>query len=114
MEAKLTGQNFGITAITPEQQAITGRDTTKWSWEIKPTKPGIFHLHLTLNVIIKLEGVSTPRAIRTFDKIITVNVTLGQKLSGFMKENRALIPVAITAIIIPLVVWLYSQFFGSK
>lgn len=72
MEAKLTGPNFEITLVTPETQAISAKQETEWKWEISPKAPGEHSLHLTLNAFVTVEGVSTPRMIKTFDTIITV------------------------------------------
>ena len=41
MEARLSGNNFAITAITPEQQAVSRRTVTEWKWEVRPLHVGI-------------------------------------------------------------------------
>jgi hypothetical protein len=106
MEARLTGLNFKITAITPEKQAITEKELTKWEWEIKPEKTGHSYLHLTLTAILTVEGISTARAIRTFDKTIDVNVTWRQKTAGFLLQNWQWLWAAI---IIPIAGWLWRR-----
>jgi len=87
MKARLTGQNFQIIAITPEIQAISGSYVTEWKWDIKPERTGSQKLHLTLSALIDVEGESTERAIETFDRVIDIQVTPGQTIKTFFKNN---------------------------
>jgi len=87
MKASLTGQNFKIMAIIPEEQAISGYETTEWKWDIKPQKVGDQSLHLTLSAQINVEGESTSRTIRTFDRVIKIKVTAAQQIKTFFKNN---------------------------
>lgn len=87
MEARLSGQGFSITAITPETQAISGTDITKWEWEVTPKREGVQRLHLTLSVLLNVDGASTGRAVRTFDRDIDIQVTLKQRVSAFLVNN---------------------------
>lgn len=106
MEAHLIGQNFQIMAITPEEQAITSKGVTEWKWEVKPTILGRHSLHLTLTALFVVDGNSTRRAIRTFDKTIEVEVTWPQRISGFVFNNWQWLWGAGLA---PLVVWLWKR-----
>jgi hypothetical protein len=106
MEARLSGPNFQITAITPEEQAIGTVDTVEWKWEIKPVSTGSQNLHLTLTALINVEGEATRRAIRTFDRKITVIVTPGQRLSGFLGKNWQWMWAAL---LIPVLGWLWKR-----
>ncbi len=100
MEARLSGPDFVITAVTPEVQAVTRTDVTEWKWEVKPLTKGRQHLHLTVSVLINVDGASTLRTIRTFDKQIEVEVTWYQNVSSFLEGNwqwfwaTILVPVA--------------------
>jgi hypothetical protein len=100
MEARLTGQNFAITAITPEVQAISRNEITSWSWEVKPKAKGKQYLHLTLTALIGTNGNSTPRTLRTFSKSVNVKVTQAQQLESFVGQNwqwlwaTLLVPIA--------------------
>jgi hypothetical protein len=96
MEATLTGQNFTITAVTPSTQAVARNETTEWRWDVSAHSAGEHRLHLVLNATI--EGTS--RTLRTFDRTIVVDVTLGQQISAFARDNwewlwaTVLVPVA--------------------
>jgi hypothetical protein len=100
MEARLSGQNFAITAITPEVQAISRNEITSWSWEVKPKTKGKQYLHLTLTALISISGNSTPRTLRTFSKAVNVDVTQSQQLESFVSQNwqwlwaTLLVPIA--------------------
>ena len=100
MEARLTGANFQISAISPEEQAVGTVDTVQWEWEVKPLATGRQQLHLTLTAVFKVDGTTTRRAIRTFDQKIDVEVQLQQTLTEFIAKNwqwlwaAILVPIA--------------------
>ena len=106
MEARLSGYMFQITAITPETQAVSKYQRTEWKWEIHPKEEGKHKLHLTLTALLEIDGRSTPRAIRTFDKVIEVNVTNTQKIMLFFKNNWQWLWAAILA---PITGWLWKR-----
>lgn len=106
MEARLSGYMFQITAITREIQAVTNYQQTEWKWEVHPKEEGKHSLHLTLTALLEIDGRSTPRAIRTFDKIIEVNVTVTQKIKLFFKNNWQWLWAAI---LIPVAGWLWKR-----
>lgn len=75
MEAKLVGSAFEIQPITPEApQMVSRSEPTEWKWEIRPRQSGQQSLHLTLNAIIRFDDQERPRVIRTFDRVIHVDV----------------------------------------
>ncbi|MFT7224391.1 MAG: hypothetical protein ACI82Z_001948 [Cellvibrionaceae bacterium] len=106
MEAHLSGYMFQISAITPETQAVSKSQRTEWKWEIYPKEEGQHRLHLTLTALLEIDGHSTPRAIRTFSKIIEVNVTATQKFGMFFKNNWQWLWAAI---LIPVAGWLWKR-----
>ncbi len=106
MEARLSGYMFQISAITPETQAVSKSQRTEWKWEIYPKEEGQHRLHLTLTALLEIDGHSTPRAIRTFSKIIEVNVTATQKFGNFFKNNWQWLWAAI---LIPVAGWLWKR-----
>ncbi|MFH1625506.1 MAG: hypothetical protein ABID54_10195 [Pseudomonadota bacterium] len=106
MEARLSGPNFAITAITPETQAVSRTEVTEWKWEIKPRITGRHFLHLTLSAILSVESAATPRTIRTFDKVIEVEITWNQKVTGFIGKNWQWLWATIVA---PIAGWLWKR-----
>ena len=106
MQAHLTGANFDISAITPEDQAISGRDSTQWQWDVKPKSDGVQHLHLTLSALIEVDGQSTPRSIRTFDSDIRVVVPVRHELLSFFKDNWQWLWATL---LVPFGAWLWGK-----
>lgn len=106
MEARLTGSNFAITAITAETQAVSRGGTTEWKWEVKPTEAGSHHLHLTLSAFLDVDGESTPHTVRTFEKVIHVDVTWSQRVGSFFEVHWKWLWAAV---LVPLVSWLWRK-----
>lgn len=111
MEARLSGPNFQITAITTEEQAVGSIDTVEWKWEIKPTASGRHSVHLTLTALFSVDGAATRRAVRTFDKTIQVEVTTAQWASEFLGKNWQWLWAAI---FLPIAGWLWKRWKGKN
>lgn len=105
MEARLSGQDFTIGAVTPERQAVSAEQETDWQWDVTPKEAGAQELHLTLNVILTVGKSSLPRSLRTFDRRIMVQVTWGQRLSGFVTSNWQWL---WTVLVVPLAAWAWQ------
>lgn len=106
MEASLTGADFQITEITPKEQAVGSIETVNWKWDVKPTSLGQHPLHLTLTALVSIDGATTRRAIRTFDKTIKVNVTATQWAEDFVAKNWQWLWAAI---VLPLAGGVWKQ-----
>jgi hypothetical protein len=106
MEARLSGTNFAILAVTPEIQPVTWNEPTEWQWEVRPTAVGNQTLHLTLTAVMQINGVDSTRAIRTFDRDIQVQVTWPQRISGFAAENWQWL---WTTLAVPIALWLWGK-----
>ena len=87
MEAQLTGTGFAIQALRPELQAVTSEQITRWKWDVTPTEHGRQTLHLTLSAHIDIAGRDTPLVVRTFHRDIQVEITVPQRVSGFIQNN---------------------------
>ncbi len=106
MEARLTGYMFQITAITPEIQAVSRAQQTEWKWEIHPKEEGQHELHLTITAHLDVNGEIIPRKIKTFDRIIAVDVTATQKAKLFFENNWQWLWAAI---LVPVIGWLWKR-----
>jgi hypothetical protein len=108
MEAKVTGLGFNIEPITPERQAVSRTQETEWRWQIEPTKSDTLELNLTLSAQIKVDGESSARTIRTFEKKILVNVPFTQRVATAMNNNVELLT---TVVLIPVAggTWRYVR-----
>src|SRR5205823_14748857 len=103
MEAHLTGSGFAIEALTPDLQAITSQQITRWKWEVSPTKLGPQTLHLALSAHIELAGLDAPLVARTFEREIQVDITIPQRVSAFIQTNWQWLWAAI---VVPIAVFL--------
>ena len=106
MQARLTGQGFEITAVKPETQLVSGEQETEWQWDVTPKRANTLRLHLTLSAILVVDGEPAPRTIRTFDKIIEVQVTWGQRISGFVSNNWQWLWAVV---LVPVAGWLWRK-----
>jgi hypothetical protein len=101
MTAVLSGDMFEITAVGDKEQAVSQQNQTQWVWNIRPKKKGQHTLSVVLSALVKIEGKSTPRKIKTFDRNVEVRVTRGQVLLAFLSDNwkwllvTLLFPVAL-------------------
>lgn len=87
MEATLTGPGFSVEALTPPEQVVSRSGVTRWSWSVTPTTPGSQFLHLSLSARIEVEGRDTPFVVRTFDRVIEVEVTAMQQAKALVSEH---------------------------
>jgi len=111
MQARLTGNGFEISPITPEEQLISKRETTEWKWEVKAVKSGQQKLYLALSAILKFQGETKVRVIRTFDREMLVRVSLGKRISTFVGKNWQWL---WTALVIPVMGWLWKRKSAKK
>jgi hypothetical protein len=86
MEARLSGSNFAIRAITPEIQDVSRGNLTEWQWEVKPSSDGRNDLHLTLSALLSADGASPPKTLITFDQAIEVKTTWFQDVRSFFEK----------------------------
>ncbi|MGP8305625.1 hypothetical protein [Vibrio sp. YIC-376] len=106
MEATLSGDKFSITSITPDIQIISESVQTEWRWEIHPKAEGRHNLHLTLVAMLDIDGRTTPRSIKTFDRSIEVEVTGKQKMVAFISSNWQWLWATI---LVPVAGWIWRQ-----
>ncbi len=106
MEAKLIGNNFVVTSISPEIQAITKEQKTEWLWAVQPKKEGAHIIYLTLTAFISIKGEQTPRMIKTFEKKVVVEVTFTQKAKNIISSNWQWFWAAM---LVPVGGWLWNR-----
>ncbi|MBS1560963.1 MAG: hypothetical protein JSS89_05115 [Bacteroidetes bacterium] len=85
--AKLSGDGFEITELTPAEQGILEADDTEWRWQVTPTEPGEHFLNVSLSTKLNVDGKEITRSIKTYEHQIRVNVTVGQMVAGFVSKN---------------------------
>lgn len=110
MQASLTGQNFQITAGTPDTQIVTQKGKTSWQWQVQPLIGGPLILHLALSVVLTVKGHPVPKVIKTFDRYMVVQVTWTQRVNSFARDNPGWV---FSAVLIPLLIWGFRNLFAS-
>ena len=111
MEARLTGRAFEITPITPEHQAVSPTDVTKWKWEIRAKEFGAQKLFLTLNANLVIDGREKQHTVQSFSRTLNVRVVWPQSAMYFFSSYWQWI---FTAIALPFIGWFASRTFGKK
>ncbi len=110
MDAHLTGSGFEITPVTPEEsQLVSSTRVTTWQWQVKATDYGAQALHLSLNARLIVDGKDTVTSVKTFEREILVQVTSAAGRLAFVERYWAIIATLLTAIIIPLVVFVWKR-----
>jgi hypothetical protein len=109
MEAHLAGLGFEVEPLTPEVQAISTVRPTKWNWDIEPTQVG--HAASDPDRL----GFD-PRArrihalvVQTFEKKLTIQVTLYERAKRFVSENWLWLAVGA-----PIASVLYARYKRGK
>lgn len=113
MEADLSGLGFKIEALVPQEQAVYRGKSTQWKWEVTPTKDGDQNLYLALSAIINVSNQKVPLVVRTFDKTIKVDVSLGKRISTFVYSNWQWLWASILVPLSPFI-WKWYQIKRSK
>ena len=106
MTADLKGTGFEIIPITETMQAINMEDITDWRWEVTAMKPGTRHLHLTVNTVVEIDGQERTRTIHSHSELITIHVSMQQRISGFVAGNWKWL---WSAILVPFAGWLWEN-----
>lgn len=102
MKAELTGGSFAIDRIGNERQLVLPSRTTRWAWEITPTRTGVLHLHLTLTAVLRVDGEDRELDIQTFNRTLTVRVALSVRMKDFVRDNWRWL---WTSILAPVGLW---------
>ena len=87
MQAKLEGFGFDVTNTSPEIQAVFQDTTTTWTWQIRPKQTGTLELFVSLNALVSVMEENTPYVVESYNKEVTVTVTVGQQIIYFSKNN---------------------------
>lgn len=112
MEARLLGgEAFEVTAVTPEEQAISATEPTEWRWSVRPKHGGENTLTLNVTAIFPLEGSSARRSLKMFEQKIEVRVSVGQRLATFVGNNWQWL---WTTFLAPLGLWLWTRRRGAE
>jgi catechol 2,3-dioxygenase-like lactoylglutathione lyase family enzyme len=109
MVAHLDGLGFQVESVTPERQLVNRSRTTRWEWEIDPTKAGEQRLYLTLSAVVNFEGDRYPYLVQTFRRTLvvkSVRPSVIARVTGFVGDNWQFLA---TTLVIPLGLWAFHR-----
>lgn len=95
IEARLSGDGFGIEAIEPEIQAFSSEGLAKWKWNIVAIDAGLQNLNLTLSVIMIIAHRDAPFVIWDYDQSVNVEITKLQLVANFFSNPYLWLSVAM-------------------
>jgi hypothetical protein len=96
MRARLTGQDFEIEALDSEVQPLISKGVTAWKWDVTPTEWGKKSLHLSVEALVILPpDRDTPVTVRSYDRDITVTVTMKQRLVAYTSSIPVILWVPV-------------------
>ncbi len=111
VRTQLTGPKDAVT-IEPLFDASLPRliddDTSMhdWQWDITAKRKGTYKLHLSIFAEVDYLGRAATAEVKTFDRSITIQITVGQQLGGFVENNWQWLWAVILA---PVVALVFSQ-----
>jgi hypothetical protein len=114
MTVHLVGPGFEIGPVTPERQAMTGKQPGHWQWFIKAQNPGPRTLTVSYSAEVEVEGQRVPQALRTLSREVTVNVGVPGLLKQAEETGKVAKSIAETAswfwttLIFPALMFLYG------
>ena len=103
---------FDIKGLNDEEQLVTEKGYTEWSFTVLPLKKGHWPLHLLITAIIRTPfGTEKVKDYPVKDEIVEVQVTAFNAALFFVGDNWQWLA---TAVVIPLGIWLWKQRTGTK
>lgn len=111
LDVHLTGANFLIQAMTPESQPVGTLTTSHWEWRVTPTQSGKQQLELTVNAVLRIDGVEREFSIQTYDKSIDVKVDWPSSVAAFFAANWQWL---WTTLFVPVIVVAWRRFRAGK
>lgn len=112
MKSVLRGEHFKITPLTSEEQLISEKDSTEWSFVVVPQEEGKQKLHLTVSVVVKLsDGQEKTRDFPAKEETINVTVSPFVRVASFAEAEWHWI---LTTLAIPLGLWILNKWRGGK
>jgi len=102
VSATLESDGFDIRRTTPVRQALSARMSTDWRWILKPKYPGTHQVHLSVIAHVQVDGEVVERNIKTFDRVLTVQITPIQWLLSVLREHWQWV---VGTIVAPIGIW---------
>lgn len=112
MKCNLYGEHFKITPLGHEEQLISERDLTEWSFVIVPQESGRQKLRLMVSVVLKLEdGQNQTKDFPAKEETIIVTVAPLTRLVFFVEAEWHWM---LTTLVVPLGAWIWKRRRGKR
>jgi hypothetical protein len=89
MKISLLGKPyFNVESLNSEEQLITTKGFTQWSWDVTPLETGEHPLHLSVRVVIRLQdGSEKTKDYPVKDTFVLVKITPRTWISRFLRND---------------------------
>jgi hypothetical protein len=112
MEAELAGSDgLRIISLGPAQQPVSFTQHTEWTWSVRAVEAGTKRLYLTLSAVLAEGEREHRRRLKTFEKVITVDVGLLERGARFVVNQW---PLFATGILFPLGGWFLGRWWDGR
>lgn len=106
--ANLTAPGFEVQSITPNRQAISMTESTEWLWYLTPKTAGKHDVFVTVTAFVYADDANfVERHIRTFERVISVEVRAEQVAWDWFKKNWQWF---LTVLLLPLLRYLWKRY----
>lgn len=114
MTASLRSLSSGLDVerITPEEQAVGRRTPTRWKWQVTALEGGTHTLVLDLSAYVEVSDDKVHERTRVFEHFIAVDVSLGQQVSLFWRENWKWV-VPLLGVLISIITLIINYSFSN-
>lgn len=111
VKAAIVAPEFDVVAITEAEQALAETESTEWLWALTAKSAGAHDVTLSVTALITVDGRQTKHHLKTFEKVITIDVTPNQIVLSWLEHHWQWL---ISTLLIPFGVWLYRKKFQSQ
>ncbi len=105
MKMTLKSADFDITALSSEEQMVSGDTPTTWAWDILPKHSGELRLHLAAVILVN----NLSKDFTTIDRDIAVQVDTAGEITAFVQNNWQWLIATATAVFGAVWKYLHSK-----
>jgi len=103
-----------VPADRKDDQVLEPDKYSQWDWRVTPRKHGSLHLLLYVTPMLYVDGIGEElKEFRQPPRVISVSPDFVYESRSFIKDNWAFLSVLLTAVFIPLFLWLRTGIAGQ-
>jgi hypothetical protein len=107
------GGAFDVSPSGPQQQFVSKKELTTWTWVVTPKQSGTQILTLSFDAVLSVDGKDGTRTINTFKRKIEIDVPWPETPSEWLVLLKGWfdnIHWIWLTILVPLGLWLWNKF----